>query len=75
MLEGIICGLVGSVVAVILLLMAKEFALPSILGRIDEPGDGVNAISFPLMALILVVTSLLVGAFGSGITLRRFLKV
>ena len=75
MLEGIICGLVGSAVAVTLLLMAKEFALPSILGRIDEPGDGVNAISFPLMALILVGTSLLVGALGSGITLRRFLKV
>jgi cell division transport system permease protein len=75
MLEGIICGLAGSVVAVILLLLAKELALPSILGRIDEPGDGVNAISFPLMALILVTTSLLVGAFGSGITLRRFLKV
>ncbi|MDQ3995281.1 MAG: permease-like cell division protein FtsX [Actinomycetota bacterium] len=75
MLEGIICGLVGSAVAVTLLLMAKEFALPSILGRIDEPGDGVNAISFPLMALILVSTSLLVGALGSGITLRRFLKV
>jgi cell division transport system permease protein len=75
MLEGIICGLVGSAVAVILLLMAKEFALPSILGRIDEPGDGVNAISFPLMALTLVATSLLVGALGSGITLRRFLKV
>jgi cell division transport system permease protein len=75
MLEGIICGLVGSIVAVTLLLMAKEFALPSILGRIDEPGDGVNAISFPLMALILVGTSLLVGALGSGITLRRFLKV
>jgi cell division transport system permease protein len=75
MLEGIICGLVGSAVAVTLLLMAKEFALPSILGRIDEPGDGVNAISFPLMAFILVGTSLLVGALGSGITLRRFLKV
>jgi cell division transport system permease protein len=75
MLEGIICGLGGSVVAVTLLLTAKEFALPSILGRIDEPGDGVNAISFPLMALILVGTSLLVGALGSGITLRRFLKV
>jgi cell division protein FtsX len=32
-------------------------------------------LSFPLLALILVAVSLLVGALGSGITLRRFLKV
>ena len=75
MLEGLICGLAGSVVAVLLLLAAKTFALPSILGRIDESGDGVSALSFPLIALILVGVSLLVGAAGSGVTLRRFLRI
>ena len=75
MLEGIICGLAGSIVAVILLLVAKELALPSILGRIDEgPGD-VNALSFPVIALILIAVSLCVGALGSGVTLRRFLRI
>ena len=34
MLEGLICGLVGSLVAVLLLLLGKELALPAILGRI-----------------------------------------
>jgi cell division transport system permease protein len=75
MLEGIICGLVGSIAAVILLLIAKEVALPPILGRIDEGPDDVSALSFPLIALILVMTSLLVGALGSGVTLRRFLRI
>jgi cell division transport system permease protein len=75
MLEGIICGLVGSIVAVILLLVAKELALPPILGRVDEgPGD-VNALSFPVIALILIAVSLCVGALGSGVTLRRFLRI
>jgi cell division transport system permease protein len=75
MLEGIICGLVGSIVAVILLLVAKEVALPSLLGRIDEgPGD-VQALSFPLIALILIAVSFFVGALGSGVTLRRFLRI
>jgi hypothetical protein len=37
--------------------------------------DDVHALSFPLVALILVGVSLLVGAAGSGITLRRFLRV
>ncbi len=74
-LEGLICGLAGSIIAVILLLVAKEAALPSILGRIESPGDGVSALSFPLIALILVAVSLLVGAIGSGVTLRRFLQI
>jgi cell division transport system permease protein len=74
MLEGLICGLAGAVVAVILLLLAKEIALPALLPRL-ESGEGVNALSFPLMALILLAVSLLVGAAGSGITLRRFLRI
>ena len=74
MLEGILCGLAGSVLAVILLLMAKELALPGIMGRIESPDD-IQAWSFPVVALILIVVSLLVGAAGSGITLRRFLRI
>jgi cell division transport system permease protein len=74
MLEGLICGLVGSVVAVLLLGLGKEIALPAILGHIDD-GDDVQAISFGLNALIVVGIGLLLGAAGSGLTIRRFLKV
>ncbi len=75
MLEGLITGLVGSLAAVVLLLLAREFALPTLVGRTSLTSDDVSALSFPLIALILVVTSLLVGAAGSGMTLRRFLRV
>ena len=74
MLEGLLCGLAGALVAVLLLLLAKEIALPAILPRL-EASEGVSALSFPLMALILLGVSLLVGAAGSGITLRRFLRI
>ena len=74
MLEGILCGLAGSILAVVLLLMAKEFALPGIMGRIESPDD-IRAWSFPIVALVLVAVSLLVGAIGSGITMRRFLRI
>lgn len=74
MLEGILCGLAGSVLAVVLLLMAKELALPGIMGRVESPDD-IHAWSFPVVALVLVAMSLLVGAAGSGITLRRFLRI
>ena len=74
MLEGLLCGLAGSLLAVVLLLLAKEIALPGIMGRIESPDD-IQAWSFPIVALILVGMSLLVGAAGSGITLRRFLRI
>jgi cell division transport system permease protein len=75
MLEGLVTGLVGSLLAVVLLLMAKEIALPAIIQRTDLTNDEVQAMAFPLIATIMIGTSLLVGAIGSGITLRRFLKI
>jgi cell division transport system permease protein len=74
MLEGLLCGLAGSIAAVFLLVLGKEAALPSILGKLDA-GSGVHAISFELNALILVAIGLFLGAAGSGLTLRRFLQV
>jgi cell division transport system permease protein len=76
MLEGLICGLIGAIAAVVLLVLAKEFALPVIEGHSSTfKEDDVQALSFPLIAAILVVVSLLVGAAGSGVTLRRFLQI
>jgi cell division transport system permease protein len=76
MLEGLLCGVAGAVGAVILLVIGKEIALPSLLntGPLNA-GDDVNALAFSLNALILLGTGLLLGAAGSGLTIRRFLQV
>jgi cell division transport system permease protein len=74
MLEGLFCGLAGSVLAVVLLLLGKEVAMPAILGRVDA-GSDVEALAFVWTALILLVLGLALGAAGSGLTLRRFLRV
>ena len=74
MLEGLLCGLIGSIAAVFLLFLGKQVALPAILGHIDTTDD-VRAWSFGVTALALVAVGLGVGALGSGMTLRRFLKV
>ena len=74
MVEGLVCGLVGALAAVVLLLIGKEVALPSILGHIDS-SDDVKALGFTLTAVILLAVGLVVGALGSGLTLRRYLKV
>ncbi|HEY3551539.1 MAG TPA: permease-like cell division protein FtsX [Gaiellaceae bacterium] len=78
MLEGLVCGLVGSVLAVILLVLGKAIALPSILPHIGGGGSSnsdVHALSFTLNAIALLAAGLLLGAAGSGLTLRRFLKI
>jgi cell division transport system permease protein len=74
MLEGLFCGLAGSVLAIVLLLLGKEVALPAILGRVDA-GSDVEALAFVWTALILLALGLALGAAGSGLTLRRFLRV
>ena len=74
MLEGLICGVVGSLIAVFLLLLGKEIALPAVLGHIDDSSDA-HALEFVWNALILIGFGLLLGAAGSGFTIRRFLKI
>jgi cell division transport system permease protein len=74
MLEGLLQGLGGSVLAVILLVLGKEVALPAILPHLHG-GSDVHPLPFFLNALSLLGAGLLLGAAGSGLTLRRFLQV
>jgi cell division transport system permease protein len=74
MLEGLICGLAGSLTAIILLVIGKEVALPRIMPHVIRASD-IHAWPFELTALIILATGLLLGAAGSGLTIRRFLQV
>jgi cell division transport system permease protein len=74
MLEGLICGLGGSLLAIFFLVLGKAIALPAILPHLSGDAD-VHAWAFPLVALILLATGLGLGAVGSGLTIRRFLRV
>ena len=74
MLEGLLTGFVGALAAIVLLLLGKEIAMPAILGHFTT-SDDVQALSFWLNAVILIFVGLLLGAAGSGLTLRRFLRV
>lgn len=74
MLEGLLCGLAGSLLAVFFLVIGKAVALPSILPHLSGDSD-VHAMAFPLVSLALLGTGLALGAVGSGLTIRRFLQV
>ena len=74
MLEGLITGLVGSLAAILLLVLGREIALPRIMPHVIRASD-IHAWPFGLTALIILGTGLLLGAAGSGLTIRRFLQV
>jgi cell division transport system permease protein len=74
MLEGLLTGLLGSVAAVILLFVGREIAIPQILGHVQDDPD-VRSLAFTWTAAILIAIGLGIGALGSGLTLRRFLRV
>jgi cell division transport system permease protein len=74
MIEGLLCGLLGAVGAIVLLVVGKEVILPSI-GTLHTGSEPVKALAFELNALVLVVVGLALGAAGSGLTIRRFLRV
>jgi cell division transport system permease protein len=74
MVEGLLTGLIGAAAAVVLLFLGKELVLPTTIGRLDA-GKDVNAIAFEYTALLVLMLGLLLGAAGSSLTMRRFLRV
>ena len=72
--EGLLTGVLGATAAIVLLFLGKELVLPATIGRLDA-GKDVNAIAFEYTALMLLLLGLVLGAAGSTITMRRFLRV
>jgi cell division transport system permease protein len=74
MIEGVIVGALAGVLAVMLLTVAKQTVVDPLTDRFELLA-APDTINFPLLALILLTCCVLVSAIGSGLTLRRFLKV
>jgi cell division transport system permease protein len=75
MLEGMICGLIGSVLAVGLLLVSYRSLLENRFDDAFSSNSDVGALEFQVLAVILLVAGVALGAAGSGLTMRRFLRV
>lgn len=74
-IEGMICGVVGAVLASILLAVSYRALLADRVESTMSGSGSPEAIAFPLLAAILILAGLGVGAIGSGLTIRRFLQV
>ena len=73
-IEGVIVGFFGGVLAVLLLTIAKETFIDPLSERFALLA-APETIDFPLLVIVLMAACVAVSALGSGITLRRFLKV
>jgi cell division transport system permease protein len=73
-IEGIVVGFMGGVLAALLLLIAKETIVDPFSDRFALLA-APNTIQFPLLIGLLMAACVVVSALGSGITLRRFLRV
>ena len=73
-IEGMLVGLMGGVLAVLLLLIGKETFVDPLADRFALLA-APSTISFGLLASLLLAACIAVSAIGSGVTLRRFLRV
>jgi cell division transport system permease protein len=73
-IEGVIVGFLGGVLSVVLLAIAKTTVVDPLSDRFELLA-APDTIDFPLLVIVLLFACVAVSAIGSGITLRRFLRV
>jgi cell division transport system permease protein len=73
-IEGLIVGFLGGLVAVLLLWLAKATVVDPLSNRFALVA-APDTIEFKLLVVLLLAAAMAVSAAGSGLTLRRFLRV
>jgi len=77
LIEGVVVGFIGGLIAILILWIGKI----TIVDPLSDNGDSFalaqhnSTIAFPVLIAILFGAAILVSTIGSGVTLRRFLRV
>jgi cell division transport system permease protein len=74
MVEGLVCGLIGAGVAIGFLFVGKQVIVDPLANNFNLINSG-HTIGFANLALVLLCVAMGVSAMGSGLTLRRFLRI
>src|SRR3954454_6105619 len=74
MVEGLVCGLIGAAVAIGFLFVGKQVIVDPLANNFNLINSG-HTIPFVSLALVLVCVAMAISAMGSGLTLRRFLRI
>jgi cell division transport system permease protein len=76
MIEGVVVGFAGGLVAILILWLGKITVVDPLSDQIGVLAAQNNStLGFPALIAILFAASIIVSTIGSGVTLRRFLKV
>lgn len=76
MIEGVVVGFAGGLIAILILWLGKITIVDPLSSTFSFLAAQNNStLSFPALVAVLFAASVLVSAIGSGVTLRRFLKV
>jgi cell division transport system permease protein len=73
-IEGLVVGMAGAAIAVGILFLGKVTIVDPLSDNFALV-ENLNTISFGALLAILVGSAMLVAALGSGVTLRRFLRI
>ena len=74
MIEGVLVGLAGAMIAVGILLLGKVTIVDP-LAESFALVDNFSTVGFAPLVIVLIASAVLVSALGSGVTLRRFLRI
>jgi len=74
MVEGLVCGLLGGAIAIGVLYVGKQVIVDPLANNFNLIDSGAT-IPFASLALVLLGVAMGVSAMGSGLTLRRFLRI
>ncbi|HEX6229293.1 MAG TPA: permease-like cell division protein FtsX [Solirubrobacterales bacterium] len=76
MIEGVVVGFLGGLTAILILWLGKITIVDPLSDSFSFLAAQNNStLSFPALVAILFSSAVIVSAIGSGVTLRRFLKV
>jgi cell division transport system permease protein len=76
MIEGVVVGFAGGLVAILILWLGKITVVDPLSNSISIfAAQDSSTLAFPALVAILFAASVFVSMLGSGVTLRRFLKV
>jgi cell division transport system permease protein len=73
-IEGVIVGAAGGILAIVVLAITKVALLDPLFSGWSLVSQ-IRTIAFPALVAVMLATSVAVSALGSGLSLRRFLRV
>ncbi len=74
-MEGALQALVGAILAIIVLVILRVTAIPSLDNMVNWLPLEVSGTVYTVIYIVLVLGGLLIGILGSAIAMRRYLKV